>query len=120
MSWPGGLPGDQVKLVAFDVGEGRPPVLTGLQVAEPAGAQAQQALGLGPEGVADEVEVEAVLDDFRFRDLVEYETWLADVPAAGEQHRPLGRAACRNLPPKDIGPELGQGRGVGAVNGDCE
>src|ERR1700732_5086244 len=48
--WPEGLPGDQVELVAFDVGEGRPAGLVGLQVAEPPGAQAQQALGLGLEG----------------------------------------------------------------------
>jgi hypothetical protein len=30
-----GLPGDQVGLVAFDVGEGRPAGLVSLQVAEP-------------------------------------------------------------------------------------
>jgi hypothetical protein len=56
------LPGDQIELVAFDVGEGRPAGLVSLQVAEPLGAQAQQAHGLGIEGVADEIEVEAVLD----------------------------------------------------------
>ena len=35
-----GLPGDQVELVAFDVGEGRPAGLVPLDVAEPVGAQA--------------------------------------------------------------------------------
>src|SRR6266516_2889950 len=83
-------------------------------------AQTQQALTLAVEGVADEVEVETVLDDLRLRHFVEYETWPVDVPAAGEQHRALGSAAFRNLPPEDIGPEPGQGSGVGAVNGDCE
>src|SRR5258707_762300 len=43
------LPGDQVKLVAFDVGEGRPAGLVGLHVAEPHRTQAQQALRLGLE-----------------------------------------------------------------------
>jgi hypothetical protein len=42
-----GLPGDQVELVAFDVGEGRPAGLVSPQVAEPLGAQAQQTPGLG-------------------------------------------------------------------------
>jgi hypothetical protein len=31
----GDLPGDQVELVAFDIGEGRPAGLVSLQVAEP-------------------------------------------------------------------------------------
>jgi hypothetical protein len=61
-----------------------------------------------------------VLGDLRFRHLVEYETWPADVPAAGELHRALGRAAFRNLPTQNIGPEPGQGSGIGAVNGDGE
>jgi hypothetical protein len=45
--------------------------LSPLQVAEPVGAQALQALGLGVEGVADEIEVHAVLDRLRLRHLVE-------------------------------------------------
>jgi hypothetical protein len=47
-----GLPGDQVELVAFDVGEGRPAGLVSPQVAEPVGTRAQQAFGLGVEGIA--------------------------------------------------------------------
>jgi hypothetical protein len=63
----GDLPGDQIELVAFDVGEGRPAGLASLQVAEPPGAQAQQPLGLGVEGVTDEIEVHAVLDGLQRR-----------------------------------------------------
>ena len=37
------LAGDQVELVALDVGEGRPAGLVCLHVTEPLGAQAQQA-----------------------------------------------------------------------------
>lgn len=120
MSWPGGPPGDQVELVALDVGEGRPAGLVCLQVAEPLGAQAQQARGLGVEGAADEVEVEAVLDGPRPGHLVEYDAWRAGVPVAGEQHRLPGIGVFCNLPSEDIGPEPGQGSGVSAVNGDCE
>jgi hypothetical protein len=50
------------------------------------GAQAQQALGLAVEGVADEVEVDTVLDDLGLRDLIEDDAWLGGVPAGGEQH----------------------------------
>src|ERR1700720_2877452 len=114
------LSGDQVELVAFDVGEGRPAGLICLPVAEPAGAQAQQALGLGFEGVGDEVEVEAVLDGLRLRHLVERDGWPAGAAVAGEQDCVLGRGVSGNLPPQDIGPEPGQGGGVGAVKGDCE
>jgi hypothetical protein len=32
----------------------------------------------------------------------------------------LGSGVFRNLPPEDIGAQLGQGRSVAAVNGDCE
>jgi hypothetical protein len=56
--------------VAFDIGEGRPAGLVSLQVAGPLGAQAQQALGLGVEGAADEIEVQAVLDGLRLRTLL--------------------------------------------------
>ena len=79
-------------------------------VAEPLGAQAQQALGLGVEGVADEVEVQAVLDGLRLRHLVERDTWPAGVAVAGEQDHVLGSGVFGNLPPEDIGPEPGQGR----------
>ena len=116
----GDLPGDQVELVAFDIGEGRPAGLSSLQVAEPAGAQAQQALGLGVEGVADEVEVEAILDGLLLRHLIERDGWPAGAPVAGEQDCVLRSGVFGNLPPEDIGPEPGQGRGVGAVNRDCE
>src|SRR5690349_6627212 len=68
-----GLPGDQVELVALDVGEGRPAGLVPLDVAEPLGAQAQQPLRLGVKGIADDVEVKAVLDGLRLRHLVEHD-----------------------------------------------
>src|ERR1700746_3559284 len=67
----GGLPGDQIELVAFDIGERRPAGLVSLQVAQPEGAQAQQALGVSVEGLADEIEMQAVLDGLRLWDLVE-------------------------------------------------
>jgi len=59
-----------------------------LQVAEPVGAQAQQAVGLGVEGVADEIEVHAVLDGLRLRHLGERDTRPAGVPS------PASRTAC--------------------------
>jgi hypothetical protein len=89
-----------------------------LGVAEPVGAHAQQALGLGVEGVADEIEVQAVLDGLRLRHRVERDAWPAGV--AGEQDHVLGSGVFGNLPPEDIGPEPGQSRGVGAVNRDGE
>ena len=116
----GGLSGDQVELVAFDVGEGRPAELVSLDVAEPLGAQAQQSFGLGVEGVADDVEVQAVLDGLRLRHLIERDMWPAGVAVAGEEDRALGSGVFGNLTPEDIGPEPGQGSGVGAVKGDCE
>src|SRR5271169_15688 len=116
----GGLPGDQVGLVAFDVGEGRPAGLVSLQVAEPLGAQARQALGLGVEGVADDIEVQAVLDGLRLRHLVERDTWPAGAAVAGEQDHVLRSGVSGDLPPEDIGPEPGHSRGVGAVNRDGE
>jgi aryl-alcohol dehydrogenase-like predicted oxidoreductase len=115
---PARLPGDQVELVPFDVGEGRPARLARLQVPEPAGTQAQQALGLALEGVTDEVQVQAVLDHLRLRDLVKYDGWLAGVPRAGEHHGVLGSRPFCHLPPEDIGPEPGQDSRVGAVEGD--
>ena len=51
---PPGLSGDQVELVAFDVGEGRPAVLIALQVAEPLRVQAKQPLGLRSGSLAAE------------------------------------------------------------------
>src|SRR5258708_35644962 len=63
-----GLSGDEVELVAFDVGEGRPAGRGALEVAEPSGAKILEALGLGLEGVADQVKVEAVLDELRLWD----------------------------------------------------
>ena len=76
--------------------------------------------GLGVEGVADDVEVHAVLDGLRLRHLVERDTWPAGAPVAGEQDRVLGSGVFGDLAPEDIGPEPGQGTGVGAVKGDCE
>ena len=61
-----------------------------LDVAEPAGAQAQQSLGLGGEGIGDDVEVQAVLDGRRLRHLVERDTWAADIGGIAEQDRVLG------------------------------
>jgi hypothetical protein len=69
------------------------------------GAQAQQALGLGAERVADEIEVHAVLDALRLRHLAERDTRPAGAPVAGEQDRVLGSRVFSNLPPEDISPE---------------
>jgi hypothetical protein len=85
--------------------------LSPLQVAEPVGAQALQALGLGVEGVADEIEVHAVLDRLRLRHLVERDAWPAGVAVAGEQDHVLRSGVFGNLPPEDIGPEPGHSRG---------
>jgi hypothetical protein len=74
----------------FDIGESRPPDLVSLDVAEPAGAQAHQSLGLGVEGIADDVEVHAVLDGLRFRHLVKRDTWAAGIGGTREQDRVLG------------------------------
>jgi hypothetical protein len=52
---------------AFDVGEGRPAGVVALDVAEPFSPEGQESLRLGIERVADEVEVEAVLDDLCLR-----------------------------------------------------
>ena len=46
--------------------------------------------------------------------------WQNGVAVAGEQDRVLGSGVFGNLTPEDIGPEPGQGRGVGAVKGDCQ
>src|SRR5260370_32516390 len=78
-----GSPGDQVELVAFDVGEGRPAGLVPLQVAEPVGAQAQQALGLGLEGVADQIEVQAGFVDFLLKHLGVCDVWNGGSSLAG-------------------------------------
>jgi hypothetical protein len=59
--------GDEVELVAFDVDEARPAGVVALDVAEPFSPEVQEALHLGIERVADEVEVEAVLDDLCLR-----------------------------------------------------
>src|ERR1700722_12886731 len=115
-----GLAGDQVELVALDVGEGRPASLVRLHVTEPAGAQAQQTLRLGDERVADQVEVKAVLDGLRLRYGVEHDEWRAGIRAVGEQDRVPGSGIFGNLPSEDIGPELGQGQRVGTVNGDSD
>jgi hypothetical protein len=89
--------------------------LVSLDVAEPLGAQAQQALGLGVEGIADDVKVQAVLDGLRLRHLVEHDAWSAGV--AGEQDRLLGGRVVGNRASEDIGPEPGQGSGIGTVEG---
>ena len=60
--------------------------------------EAQQAFGLGLEGVADEVEMKAVLGGLRLRHLVEHNARAAAV--AGEQDPVLGRRVFRNLPPE--------------------
>jgi hypothetical protein len=82
--------------------------------------QAQQSLGLGAEGIGDDIEVHAVLDGLRLRHLLEGDTWPAGVAVTGEQDRVLGSGVFGNLPPQDIGPEPGQDSGIGAVKGDCE
>ena len=62
---PGELSSDEVELVALDISEGGPAGLADGHLVELLRTQAQQALGLGLEGVADDIEVDAVLDDLR-------------------------------------------------------
>src|SRR5260221_62774 len=115
-----GLSGDEVELVAFDVGEGRPAGRGALEVAEPSGAKILEALGLGLEGVADQVKVEAVLDDLRLWYPVEGEARAADGLVAGEQDGVLGGSVSCDLPTKHGTPEPGQFAGGVAVDGDAE
>jgi hypothetical protein len=69
-------------------------------VAEPAGAQAQQALGLGVEGMADDVEVQTVLVGLRLRHLVERHAWPAGIAVAREQDRMLGSGSSATWRPR--------------------
>src|SRR5258708_20607744 len=94
-----GLSGDEVELVAFDVGEGRPAGRGALEVAEPSGAKILEALGLGLEGVADQVKVEAVLDHLRLWYPGGGEARARDGLLADQQRGVLGRTGRLGPPP---------------------
>jgi hypothetical protein len=97
-----GLPGDQVELVAFDVGEGRPAGLVSLDIAEPAGAQARSDGGAAAVGGDDRAGDVAGLGGGEEGD----ETGdLAGLGGPGQQGRgPEGLDALAGRPPVRTGP----------------
>src|SRR6202035_1506435 len=112
--------GDEVELVAFDVGEGRPARLPTLDVAEFLSPEADQALVLGAEAFSNEVEVETILDNLLLGHLVKRQAWSALGVVGGEQDGVLGGGSLCHLPAEDGAPELSQRSGVSAVDRDSE
>src|SRR3984957_6124868 len=103
-----GLSGDEVELVPLDIGEGDPVRPARFDLIELLRTEAQQAFGLGLEGVAEDVEVDPVLDDFRLGHLVEDDPRAAGRPV-GEQGRMLRSRVLCDLQAEDVSPEPGQG-----------
>src|SRR3984885_4135962 len=95
------LSGDEVELVAFDVGKGCPAGSDALDVAQPVGAEAQQAPGFGVEGIGDEVEGEAVLDGLGLWYLLECDRRAGGGIGADRQEGVQGSGAFGDLPVQD-------------------
>src|ERR1700733_1099008 len=102
----GGSAGDEVELVALDVGERGPPGAVAGEFAELGGAERNQAHGLALVVAGDQVRVEPVLDGLGLGDLVEGQSRPA-AGFAGLHHGMVLIGPGGHLPAEGGGPERG-------------
>ena len=98
---------DNVELVAFDIGEGRPAGADALEVAELLRTEDHEAHGLGVQVVGDEVEVESLLRALRLGHLVERAPRSAVSRLVGGQDGVLRGGAASDLRAKNGASEPG-------------